>query len=202
MDNKEKILETSDMLFSDKGYNLSMSDIAKEVGIKVPSIYSHYSGKDEIILLVVEREINRFYSFLLEEIENIDSISCEKKLKKTYYLILNYYKQENRLRFWKNISLIQNMDLKKQCGDLVRENEKKIRDVLNRVFELGVQTHGKNDVDTQAMVSFYFVLIKGVMDMMLVYQSQGINLDLFFDTIWNEYWISIRNRCADTHSLP
>ena len=196
MDNKDKILDATDLLFADRGYNLSMSDIAKEVGIKVPSIYSHYSGKDEIILLVVEREINHFYSFLLEEISGMDKLSCEEKLKKIYYLILNYYKKENRLRFWKSISLIQNLDLKMQCGDLVREKEKLVRDVLHQIFEKGTKKSKENGVDIEGMVSFYFVLIKGVMDMMLVYQSKVNDLDLFYDTIWNEYWISIKNRCA------
>lgn len=196
MDNKDRILDATDLLFADRGYNLSMSDIAKEVGIKVPSIYSHYSGKDEIILLVVEREINHFYSFLLEEISKMDELSCEEKLKKIYYLILNYYKQENRLRFWKSISLIQNLDLKMQCGDLVREKERLVREVLNQIFEKGTKKNKIDGVDTQGMVSFYFVLVKGVMDMMLVYQNQTNDLDLFYDTIWNEYWISIKNRCA------
>ena len=196
MDNKDKILDATDLLFADRGYNLSMSDIAKEVGIKVPSIYSHYSGKDKIILLVVEREINHFYSFLLDEINEMDELPCEEKLKKIYYLILNYYKKENRLRFWKSISLIQNLDLKMQCGDLVREKEKLVRDVLHQIFEKGTKKSKENGVDIEGMVSFYFVLIKGVMDMMLVYQSKVNDLDLFYDTIWNEYWISIKNRCA------
>ena len=196
MDNKDRILDATDLLFADRGYNLSMSDIAKEVGIKVPSIYSHYSGKDEIILLVVEREINHFYSFLLDEINEMDELPCEEKLKKIYYLILNYYKKENRLRFWKSISLIQNLDLKMQCGDLVREKEKLVRDVLHQIFEKGTKKSKENGVDIEGMVSFYFVLIKGVMDMMLVYQSKVNDLDLFYDTIWNEYWISIKNRCA------
>ena len=162
----------------------------------MPSIYSHYSGKDEIILLVVEREINHFYSFLLDEINEMDELPCEEKLKKIYYLILNYYKKENRLRFWKSISLIQNLDLKMQCGDLVREKEKLVRDVLHQIFEKGTKKSKENGVDIEGMVSFYFVLIKGVMDMMLVYQSKVNDLDLFYDTIWNEYWISIKNRCA------
>lgn len=194
MDKKDQILEATDSLFADKGYNVSMSDIAKRVGIKVPSIYSHYTSKDEIILLVVEREINRFYSFLLDEIRNMGSVSCEEKLKKIYYLILNYYEQENRLRFWRGISLIQNLDLKKQCGDLVREKEKQVSEELNQIFTEGIKKCRIEGVDTQGMVSFYFVLVKGVMDMMIVYQNPETDLDAFFDKIWNEYWLSIKNR--------
>lgn len=192
MDKKEKILDVTDALFADKGYNVSMSDIAKEVGIKVPSIYSHYSGKDEIILLVIEREINRFYSFLLEEMKNMKEVNCEEKLKKLYYLILNYYKQENRLRFWRGISLIQNTELKMQCGNLVREKEKEVSDELHQIFTEGMKNNRIEGIDAQSMVSFYFVLVRGVMDMMLVYQNVETDLDLFFDKIWREYWFAIK----------
>ena len=192
MDKKEKILEVTDALFADKGYNVSMSDIAKEVGIKVPSIYSHYSGKDEIILLVIEREINRFYSFLLEEMKNMKEVNCEEKLKKLYYLILNYYKQENRLRFWRGISLIQNTELKMQCGNLVREKEKEVSEKLHQIFTEGMKNNRIEGIDAQSMVSFYFVLVRGVMDMMLVYQNVETDLDLFFDKIWREYWFAIK----------
>ena len=58
MTTKDKILNAMTDLFSDKGYATSMSDVAGEVGIKVPSIYNHFSGKDEIILECVKREID------------------------------------------------------------------------------------------------------------------------------------------------
>jgi hypothetical protein len=122
------------------------------------------------------------------------SVSCEEKLKKIYYLILNYYEKGNRLRFWRGISLIQNLELKKQCGDLVREKEQQVSVELNHIFTEGMKKCRIEGVDTQGMVSFYFVLVKGVMDMMIVYQNQETDLDAFFDKIWNEYWLSIKNR--------
>ncbi|MPM75802.1 hypothetical protein SDC9_122796 [bioreactor metagenome] len=57
MDKKEEILVTMTELFAQKGYNTSMSDISKKVGIKVQSIYSHYESKDQIVYLVLKKEI-------------------------------------------------------------------------------------------------------------------------------------------------
>lgn len=51
LDKKEEILETMSELFAQKGYNTSMSDISKKVGIKVQSTYSHYESKDQIVYL-------------------------------------------------------------------------------------------------------------------------------------------------------
>lgn len=49
MNTKQKILEVSLKLFAEKGYsNVFVSEIAREVGIKAPSLYKHYKNKQEI----------------------------------------------------------------------------------------------------------------------------------------------------------
>ena len=50
MSTKEKILETALTLFAKNGYNgTSMEQIAQEVGIKAPSLYKHFKGKEDIL---------------------------------------------------------------------------------------------------------------------------------------------------------
>jgi AcrR family transcriptional regulator len=47
---KDKILQASIDLFAEKGYgNVSMREIAKEVGIKASSLYKHYESKNDIL---------------------------------------------------------------------------------------------------------------------------------------------------------
>lgn len=193
MNTKEEILKIVDALFSDKGYNLSMAEIAKGVDIKVASIYSHYAGKDEIILLVVESEIDRFFYYIFSEIEKMDHISCEEKLRKLFFMYVNYFRQWNRLRFWKNMSLIQNEELRKICGDLVRRKEIDLSRIIYNIFEEGKEVKKINCFNLRGMVSFYFVTVKGVMDIMYEYQDSDRNLELFIDEIWSEYWFAIKN---------
>lgn len=193
MNTKEDILKIVDDLFSDKGYYLSMAEIAKGVDIKVASIYSHYAGKDEIILLVVESEINRFFHLIFTEIEKMDDISIEDKLRKIFYMYVNYFKQWNRLRFWKNMSLIQNEELRKICGDLVRRKEIDLSKILYAIFKEGKDAKKINCFNLRGMVSLYFVTVKGVMDIMFEYQDSDRNLEFFFDEIWSECWFAIKN---------
>jgi len=50
---KEKIKKTALSLFAQRGYHgTTMSDIAKLVGIKTPSIYAHFNGKEELFYSV------------------------------------------------------------------------------------------------------------------------------------------------------
>jgi len=53
---KGRIIEVSLKLFAQSGYHaVSVRDIAREVGIKDASIYSHFSSKDEILETIVAR---------------------------------------------------------------------------------------------------------------------------------------------------
>ncbi len=56
------ILQSSKMLFSHKGfYNTSVSDIVKETGLPVGTIYTYFRSKDEIIQDIVKEGWEEFY---------------------------------------------------------------------------------------------------------------------------------------------
>ncbi|MBE5865541.1 MAG: TetR/AcrR family transcriptional regulator [Lachnospiraceae bacterium] len=55
MDTKRKIVEAALKLFAEKGYSdVYVGDIAKAVGIKAPSLYKHFKGKQEIFDAILE----------------------------------------------------------------------------------------------------------------------------------------------------
>ena len=50
MSTKEKILEAALSLFAENGYDgTSVEQIANIVGIKAPSLYKHFKGKEDIL---------------------------------------------------------------------------------------------------------------------------------------------------------
>jgi AcrR family transcriptional regulator len=61
---KERILDAALDLFSQKGYDaVTMEDIAEAVNIKKPSIYKHYSGKQDLFEAVFAECSKRFKAF-------------------------------------------------------------------------------------------------------------------------------------------
>ena len=61
---KRKIIETAILLFSEKSYNkVSTRDIAKLVGIRPASLYSHFESKDDIL--------EHIYKLYEEKIKNV-----------------------------------------------------------------------------------------------------------------------------------
>ena len=55
MTTKERILEAALTLFAENGYDgTSVEQIATEVGIKAPSLYKHYKGKEDILNALID----------------------------------------------------------------------------------------------------------------------------------------------------
>ncbi len=65
-DRKAEILSTARGLFSRKGFlGASMRDLAAELDIQPPSLYSHYTSKDEILWEIAIRCARQFYETVL-----------------------------------------------------------------------------------------------------------------------------------------
>jgi AcrR family transcriptional regulator len=74
------IIESSKMLFSRKGFfNTSISDIVKETGLPVGSIYTYFASKDEIMRVIVEEGWQDLYGRLLATVSSQQS--DQSKLK-------------------------------------------------------------------------------------------------------------------------
>ena len=55
MTTKERILDESLTLFSENGYNgTGVEQIAEKVGIKAPSLYKHFKGKEDILNVLID----------------------------------------------------------------------------------------------------------------------------------------------------
>lgn len=61
MPTKEKILDAALTLFAENGYDgTSVEQIANIVGIKAPSLYKHYKGKEDILNALIDSAETRY----------------------------------------------------------------------------------------------------------------------------------------------
>ena len=61
MSTKEKILDAALTLFAENGYDgTSVEQIASIVGIKAPSLYKHYKGKEDILNALIDSGVAKF----------------------------------------------------------------------------------------------------------------------------------------------
>ncbi|MCX8163788.1 MAG: TetR/AcrR family transcriptional regulator [Aquificaceae bacterium] len=73
-DTKERILEASMKLFSEKGIReTTIKDIAKQVGVTEGAIYRHFASKDEIVLGLFQTYSEDFYRRLISAVRGESS---------------------------------------------------------------------------------------------------------------------------------
>ena len=64
MSTKEKILDAALTLFAENGYNgTSVERIADSVGIKAPSLYKHFKGKEDILNSIIDAAEIRYEEY-------------------------------------------------------------------------------------------------------------------------------------------
>lgn len=82
---KDKILMAALDLFSERGYdNVSVDQIAEYIGIKGPSLYKHYQGKQDIMNKLLD-SIDDHYS------KNVSNIRQEVKTKEEFLAFVQNY---------------------------------------------------------------------------------------------------------------
>ncbi|MBQ6412646.1 MAG: TetR/AcrR family transcriptional regulator, partial [Ruminococcus sp.] len=61
MTTRDKILNETLTLFSENGFNgTSVEQIAEKVGIKAPSLYNHFKGKEDILNALIDTAEARY----------------------------------------------------------------------------------------------------------------------------------------------
>ncbi|MBQ9567200.1 MAG: TetR/AcrR family transcriptional regulator, partial [Lachnospiraceae bacterium] len=79
MSTKEKILDAALTLFAENGYDgTSVEQIARIVGIKAPSLYKHYKGKEDILNALIDSAEARYEEMFGSE-KNIGKVPQSQK---------------------------------------------------------------------------------------------------------------------------
>lgn len=129
-DTKQRILDKALELFSSNGYDsVSMTDIANAVGIKAPSLYNHYLGKQAIFNAILEDTAAQYEEYTdkisihiqdyKRDISVFSQITGESLLKKVHEIFLYSLHNEriSRLRKMMTIEQFRSPSLSKLYSD-------------------------------------------------------------------------------------
>lgn len=191
LDKKQEILDAAFELFCTKGYHLSVSEMACAVGIKTPSLYSHFDSKDQILELMLLQEIGRYYRCLKEKMTHVENLDCEKALKTLFDFVLEYFGEYKRLRFWRTLPLIPNEYLKNTLSNLIAEQDTIYTQRIKKCFQRGIENGEIRPGITENALYLYLSMIQGVMDGMLLY-SKSPTENRFAQKAFAAYWDGIR----------
>jgi len=192
MSKKDEIIDATSELFAEKGYELSMSDIAAKVGIKTPSLYSHFESKDEIIGIVLEREMTNLYRFFERTVEQRKENSTEQKLKKLFLSIFEYFDIPGRLAIWRRVPFIDNEQIKTRCTEIILQMDenlsKKVRNLIIEGIESGEVRPGADE----GTMMLYIAMFKGPLDTMLFQRYTSAQMESYTLSAWEAFWNGIK----------
>ncbi len=177
------ILQSSKMLFAQKGFfNTSISDIVRETGFPVGSIYTYFKSKDEIVRVIVEEGWSDLHTRLKEALSS--GISPESKLKVLIERFLPELLNDLELI---NILLAEAIDYTKI--------EEKIEQLTNMIFSIIKTLSQKKEsfreftkTTMQAGLMVYFL---GILNAVKISRSTSIGIRV--SDIMNFVKISIEN---------
>ena len=173
---KNEIIMATLELAANKGLgNVSMNMIADKVGIKKPSLYNHFSSKDELV--------ETMYEFLREEAKKsaniclIDYTSLFKGktaldvLRMTVGGYFNMNQQEHMLNFYKVI--YSERSLQPMAAKIVVEETEKMINTTKQLF-YAMQVHQLLHFNNPDMSAISFALtVHGLMDYALDQTNAG-----------------------------
>lgn len=189
---REKLLEVAFYKFAEKGYNTTLSEIADGAGIKKQSIYNHFKSKDDLLYETIKNEIHNFYSIKSEEFASYRGLGVEDSFKSMFFSICNYYKDINKLKFWRWILLIESKELFTKTRDLIRQNESKFYTNTKNILQNEIKNSAISDQEIWGAIQTFVVMVHGVLDSMLLYRDV-FESEILIQNTWNFYWSSLSN---------
>lgn len=155
---RDKILYTAIDLFSEKGYKeITVRQIAKQVGIKASSLYKHYKNKEDILSSIFElfrHEMSRT-AVIDESFEKINlNMSIKEYLDKSYEIFKMVMWAPVTMKIAKIINVEQQRDESVRLF-FIKELIDKPNLMLKNVLEIMIKNKAIAPVDTNAVAQEY-----------------------------------------------
>ncbi|PYI57137.1 TetR/AcrR family transcriptional regulator [Paenibacillus flagellatus] len=178
-------------LFASHGYEgTPLSAIAKEVGIKTPSLYAHFESKEKLFFAVYE-DVQDEHARKLEAL--IESVRLEPTETKLYRILSetcrNYLLDEEKAAFLKRAMLFPPSSLASELQARFLEAERKQSSFLRGVFESGIREGTIRERDPDDLLAAYYCLLDGSFVQMFYYGPERFRERL--QSVWSMFWESV-----------
>ncbi len=134
----ERLLDVAEQEFAARGYAAaSLVEIAQRVGIRAPSLYSHYRNKEALYLAVVERLLGHFVPLTSEVLP--EAATREAVLDWLRLYVARHFEYPNLARLLQHAALDgaphTDQTVRRLLGPMFREDPRKIASASLEVLE-------------------------------------------------------------------
>lgn len=192
MSTKDKILSVSKAHFASKGYEgTSMSIIAEGVGIRKPSLYSHYSSKADIFKDVLTLDFETHLLFVKEILSNKNRSAVEN----LYTLFMEHLPGDEKMvmdnEFYYRFFKYPPVDIEEYTIGRYREADQKIFEMFDAVVKEGKE---QGDIDStlssRQIYELYFMMVDGIDTMSMLYNFEAAKKSS--ENVWQVFYRGIK----------
>ena len=188
----EKIRHIALIHFARYGYEgTSLQQIAEEVGIKKPSIYAHFKGKDNLFLSVIDYIIHLEKRRILNYFQEQKNQPLEMKLKGFLHWFENEFHTSDVAKCILRVTYFPPLKLKDEVATLVNPFLDDMQHLLTKMLRFAQQQDELMIDDIQACSLAYITLVEGSL-LELVYGS-ALRYEQRVLATWPIFWKGIQS---------
>ncbi|MDQ0061928.1 TetR/AcrR family transcriptional regulator [Paenibacillus harenae] len=183
----EKIKLAALTHFTESGYEgASMSQIAKEVGIKTPSIYAHFKSKEQLFLQLMQQVIDEEWEHYIKLLQEIREEPAQRKLYRIFGFFTDFAHLTSGQAFLKRTMVVPPRHLREQLRISFLQYEERISEHIIDIIREGQREGLIANRDEQRIVAELYAFIDG-----LLVEYQFYNSALFEQRkrlLWESLW--------------
>ncbi len=188
MANNDDIKQAAFHLFATKGYeSTSMQEIAQAVGLKKQSLYSHFTGKQELYALILREQTKIIMSELLIAVDRLENEPVEALFKGIFECLIEIFSYKDRLLLWKRGFMVHG---ETEAPAITSQPEWHFdRKLWDRLYNIVRAKHDKlsRPEPFRSFFLSYMLSIQGYFDWMI---AMGHSKDMF-ESFWKNIWHGI-----------
>ncbi len=183
----ERIRQAAVHMFAESGYEgASLSEIAKAVGIKTPSIYAHYKSKEQLFCQLIQDVIAEERQQYEELLQSFTQRNVEGQLQRLFDFYTDLDNLTSGQAFIKRTMLVPPRHLRDWLRQVFSSYELELNEGLLRVWRQGVEEGLFAKQDEARMIAIFYVCVDG-----LLVERQIYNDELFNERkrlVWASLW--------------
>jgi AcrR family transcriptional regulator len=189
---KTEIRKQALKFFSRNGYEgASLAQIAEEVGIKKQSIYSHYKGKDDLFLKVLDEALEEEYRFSKQWLQK-RSIPVKDLLSQFLHIYMERFDLEEGFRFGLRMSFFPPEHLYEVIMKKIYELQDQMESLVLSIFQRALEEREVHAVDARTGALAYLAVLDAVC-VELVYSGKE-RAKSKADAAWEIFWRGLTNQ--------
>ncbi|MDO7906490.1 TetR/AcrR family transcriptional regulator [Paenibacillus sp. JX-17] len=183
----DQIRDAALMYFASHGYEgTSLREIAEEAGIKKPSIYAHYKGKEDLFIQVVRYAFEQEQRNLLELFRKQGEAPLQERMKALLIWLNEEYSSNPAAKFMLRVAYFPPASLQGEIMDIVYPFLDRLERGITRLIQREIAEGKLGQLDPQQAAIALMTLLDGVIVELLYAGSKPYFRRL--EAAWPIFW--------------